>query len=331
MTPFSGGRQVKTSSVLGVILALTLTVPAVAQTWPAKPVTMVVGSLAGSGPDAIVRFLAERLRERTGQPFVVENRAGGFGMVGAQAVARAPADGYTVLFAPVSIAVNIHLFKNAGYDPVKDFAPVTTNGRSAFMLLVNPAAVPVSTVAELTQYIRARPGKLAWGAGGAVQRVAGELYLSLSGLRQSGVTFVSYKGSPEALNDVLGGRIQFSFVESIFGIPQTRGGQVRALAVTGAQRTSAAPEIPAMAEVGVPGYDLEGWFATFMPARAPRDTVQRLAELSNAAMTTDEAREFLRKLATDPFPGTPDSLARFLDSEIAKWGRIIREAGIAPE
>ena len=315
-------------SLIAVLALLTSAAPARAQGWPAKPVTMVVGYPAGSGVVTIARFLADALRQRTGQPFVVENRPGSFGVVGAQYVARAARDGYTLLFAPASAAINVHLYKNLGYDPVNDLAPVVTVAGTGYVMLVNPAAVPVKSVAELTDYIKARPGKLAYGSGAAAARVAAELYLSLASLD---VTNVPYKGVPQALNDLLGGQIHFMFADATLGIPQALGGKVRALAVTTPQRISAAPDIPTMAEAGVRTYDLAGWFAVFMPAKSPREIADKFADLSNASITSDKAREFLAKLAADPFPGSPDSLAKFLDAEIAKWGRLIKAAGIEQE
>lgn len=317
----------KRTHIFLAALAWAFAAPLCAQSWPAKPVTMVVGYPAGSGIDILARFLAENLRERTGQPFIVQNKPGGFGVVAAQSVARTAPDGYTILFGPASIAVNVHLFKDLGYDPLRDFTPVTTAVSTGFVLLVNPETVPVSSVAELTEYIKARPGKLAYGSGMASGRVAADLYLSLAGLN---AMFVPYKGVPPSLNALMAGQIQFIFADSTFGISQARAGKVRALAVTNPQRISAAPDIPTMAESGVPGYDLVGWYAVFLPANAPKEIAHKLATLSNASVTTEKAREFLSKLASDPYPGSPESLAKLLVSEIAKWGRLIKAAGIEP-
>lgn len=319
------------AGIAGFALMLAMIAPAGAQSWPSKPVTMVVSNLMGTGPDIVGRFLAERLRERTGQPFSVENRPGGTGIVGAQQVRRAAPDGYTILLGTLSTATNVHLYRNLGYDPIKDFTPVTTIAMTSFVLLVNPAVMPVNSVAELTEYIRKHSSKLAYASGGAAGRVAAELYFSLSGLRPQQVTFVPYKGGSQAFTDLIGGQIHFLFADSAFGIQQARGDKARALALTSVQRTSAAPDIPTMAEAGVPGYSLGGWFALFMPANSPKAIAQKLAELCNAAMTSEAARAFLKNLATDPYPGSPGSLAMLLESEIAKWGRIIKSAGMEPD
>lgn len=319
----------KATRILLVVFMFAFAAPVTAQTWPAKPVTIVVGYPAGSGADLIGRFLAENLRERTGQPFLVEVRPGVFGNLAAQYVSRAQPDGYTILLTPNSThGANIHLFKNLGFDPVKDFTPVTTVLSLGFVLLVNPATVPVNSVAELTEYIRARPGKLAYGAGAAMGRIASELYLSLI---SSNVTFVPYKGSNLAFNDLLGGRIHFVFADGVFGMQQARGGKARALAVTNAKRLSCAPEVLTMADAGLQGYELESWFALFMPANAPPDIAQKIANMSNETVTSEKGREFLKNMCMGPYPGNPDSLAKLVDSEIAKFGRIIKGAGIEPQ
>ena len=319
----------KATRILFVLFTLAFAAPVTAQTWPSKPVTIVVGYPAGSGADLIGRYLADSLRERTGQPFLVEVRPGVFGNLSAQYVSRAQPDGYTILLTPNSThGSNVHLFKNPGFDPVKDFTPVTTVVSLGFVMLVNPAFVPVNTVAELTEYIKARPGKLAYGAGAATARIASELYLSSIGGK---MTFVPYKGSNLAFNDLLGGRVQFVFADGIFGNQQARAGTARALAVTDAKRLSCAPDIPTMAEAGVEGYDLGSWFGLFMPANAPQDIVKKLAELSNETVTSEKGREFLRKLCLAPYPGNSDVLAKRVGSDIAKLGRIIKGAGIEPQ
>jgi tripartite-type tricarboxylate transporter receptor subunit TctC len=292
-------------------------------------VNILLGYPAGSGIDSVARFLADGLRERTGAAFIVENRPGVVGNLAAQAAARAAPDGYTVLFTPNSThAANIHLFKKLGFDPVRDFSPVTTLVTLGFVLVVNPEQVPVQSVRELTAYIRARPGRIAYGSGNATGRVAAELYRSLTGID---AVNVPYKGVPPAITDLLGGQIQFVFADATLAVPLARAGKIRALAVTNAQRISAAPELPTMAEAGVSGYALDGWFAIFLPAHAPPEIVNRLAQLCNEVLGTPKARDFLRSLGADPFPGSPEQLAQHVQSETAKWGQIVRAAGIEPE
>jgi len=319
-----------TRMVLLLVLSAVCVSSAGAQSWPTKTVTVIVGYPAGGGTDVIARFLAEGLRERTGQPFLVENRPGIFGNLGAQYVSHAKPDGYTVLFTPNSThAVNVHLFKKLGYDPVKDFTPVATVVSAGFVLLVNPAAVPVSSVSGLTEYIKARPSALAYGVNAATGRIASELYLSLAGGLK--MTFIPYKSANDALMDLLRGQIHFFFADAMFAMPQMRGGKVRAIAVSNDKRFLFAQDIPTMAEGGLPGYDVPTWFALFMPAKAPREIAQKVAELSNAIMATEKGRDFLKNLGADPFPGDPDSLAKLVETEIPKWGRLVKSAGIEAE
>lgn len=303
---------------------------ALAQAWPAKTVTLVVGYPAGGGTDAIARYLAEGLRERTGQTFVVENRPGIFGNLGAQYVSHAKPDGYTVLFTPNSThAVNVHLFKKLGYDPIKDFTPVTTTVSAGFVLLVNPAAVPVGSVNALSEYIKAHPEGLAYGVNAATGRIASETYLAMAGGLK--MTFIPYKSATDALLDLLRGQIHFFFADAMFAMPQVRGGKVRALAVSNDKRFMFAQDIPTMAEAGLTGYDVPTWFALFLPAKAPKDIAQKLADHANAVLSSEKGRDFLNKLGADPYPGNPESLARLVESEIPKWGRMVKGAGIEPE
>lgn len=316
--------------------ALAFAISAAAQTasqgaarnWPTKQITIVVGYPPGSGIEAVARFLADGLRERTGHPVIVENKPGAIGNIAAQYVARAAPDGYTVLYTPNSThAANIHLYKNIGFDPVKDFAPVTTTVTHGFMLAVN-ATSPVNSVAELTSYIKARPGKLAYGSGSATGLVSAALYRSMAKLD---VLHVPYKGMPQAYVDLFGERLDFLFADVPVGVPFLRSGKLKGLAVSSATRASAAPEVPTMAESGFPGFDLSAWQAVFVPANTPRDIVQKLAEMTNAVMSTEKARAFMKIANVEPLPGSPESLGKLVESEMAKWGRIIKEAGIEPQ
>jgi tripartite-type tricarboxylate transporter receptor subunit TctC len=323
----------KIAKIFLTALALTLVIPATAQTvsksatrgWPSKQITIVVGYPPGSGIEVVARFLADGLRERTGVPVIVENKPGAIGNIAAQTVARAAPDGYTVLYTPNSThAANIHLYKNIGFNPVKDFSPVTTTVTHSFMLAVN-ATSPVNSVAELTAYIKARPGKLAYGSGSATGLVSAALYRSMAGLD---ALHVPYKGMPPAYLDLFGGRIDYLFADVPVGLTFLRGGKLKGLAVSSATRAAAAPDIPTMAESGFPGFDLSAWQAVFLPANTPKDIVQKLADLCNATMSTDKARAFMKTAHVEPLPGSPDRLAELVESEMAKWGRIIKDAGI---
>jgi len=298
-----------------------------AQTWPAKPVTLVVGTTAGSGLDTIARFLAQGLRERTGQPFLIENKAGAAGNIGAQAVARAAPDGYTAIVATHSThCINPHVLKGS-IDPVKDFQPITTFAAIGFVLLVNPQ-LPVKSVSELTAYAKERPGKLSYASGNQFGRVVAEWYRQIYGLD---AVHVPYKGVPQAISDLMAGRIDFLFADSSLGIATARSGKARALAMTTPKRLSSAPELPTMIESGVDGFVAHGWLALFFPAHTPMEITRKLADLTNSVMTTDAARQFLRKAYSEPMPGSPESLAKSVVEENAKWGAIVKKAGIEPE
>lgn len=299
-----------------------------AQTWPARPVTLVVGTSAGSGLDTIGRFLAQGLRERTGQAFVIENRAGAAGNIGAQSVARAAPDGYTAFVGTISThAINPYMLRNVGIDPVRDFQPVTTIFFIGFILIANPQ-LPVNSVAELSAYLKAHPGQLAYASGNQFGRIMAEWYRQIAGFD---ALHVPYKSVPQALGDLFSGRVHFIFVDATVGISTVQSGKARALAVTGPKRNPGAPEIPTMIESGVPGFVADGWVALFFPARTPIEIARKLADLSNDVMTTDKAREFLRKAGAEPMPGSPESLAKSVVEDNAKWGTVIRKAGIEAE
>jgi tripartite-type tricarboxylate transporter receptor subunit TctC len=299
------------------------------QVWPAKPVTVVVPTTAGSGLDVIARFLADGLRARTGQPFVVENRAGANAAIGAQVVARAAPDGYTVLVGNASThAINPYFVKNLGYDPVKDFQPVTTMFAIGLVLVANPKTVPAGSVAELTAYAKGRPGQLSYGSGNAFGRMTAEWYKQVAGVD---VVHIPYKGVPQALTDIMGGQVHFMFADATAGLNAAQSGKVRALAVTAPKRVSSAPDVPTMTESGLPGFVSYSWVALFFPANTPMDIAKRLADMTNAIMTGDAGREYLRKAGADTFPGSPERLRKLVIDDLARWGQVAKKARIEPE
>ncbi len=315
------------SAAMALALASAAATSAWGQAWPSKPVTLVVGTTAGSGLDTIARFLAQGLREKTGQAFVIENKAGAAGNIGAQYVARAAPDGYTAIVATHSThCINPHVLKGS-IDPVREFQPITTFAAIGFVLLASPQ-LPVKSVSELTAYIKERPGKMSFASGNQFGRVVAEWYRQIYGLD---AVHVPYKGVPQAVSDLMAGRVDFLFADSSLGIATARSGKARALAMTTPKRLSSAPEIPTMIESGVNGFVADGWLALFFPAHTPMDITRKLADLTNQVMTTDAAREFLRKVYSEPWPGSPETLAKSVVEENAKWGEIVRKAGIQPE
>ncbi|MDC6167999.1 tripartite tricarboxylate transporter substrate binding protein [Paucibacter sp. XJ19-41] len=311
-----------------MLAALSLSSVALAQPYPAKPLTFVVPFAAGSATDQLARALGQSLGEQSKQTVVVDNKAGASGMLAAQAVARAPADGYTVLITTnTTHAANEHLYKKLGYDPVKDFAPITALGKGGQVLVVNLAS-PYKSVSELLAQARKTPGKLSFGSGSSSSRVAGEMLQQLAGVQ---LLHVPYKSNPQAVTDLLGGQIDLMITDTATGLPQIRGGKLRGLAVSINKRMALLPELPTIAEAGVPGYDMGYWFAAYTPAGTPPAVVQRLQELLAKAVQSPAAKSFFESSGAEPYTTTPEGLAQFQREEALKWGRIIKAAGIAAE
>ncbi|MDH2238655.1 tripartite tricarboxylate transporter substrate binding protein [Pigmentiphaga sp. GD03639] len=316
---------------LAAFAAITLMAgaPALAADYPVRPVRMLLGYPAGSGIDNVARQVAAGLEKELGQPVVVENKAGALGNLAADFVAKAPADGYTILFTPNSThAANVHLFKKLPFDPIKDFAPVGTVASLGFVLLVAPEHTKVDNVAQLTKMLKDQPGKYSWGSGNATGQVAGELYKTLAGVD---AVNVPYKGVPPAMTDLIGGRVSFLFADATLAIPQLKGGRVKALAVTGSKRPTSLPDVPTMAEAGVQGYDLGGWFGIFLPANPPESVRKTLSAALLKVTGSPEMARFLRGIGAEPLSGGPDDLARVVAVDTEKWGRIIRAAGMTVE
>lgn len=298
--------------------------------WPNRPVHLVVTGTAGGVVDLRTRWLAERLAPALGQPIVVDNKPGAGGNVGMAEVARSAADGYTVAMVHQgTMAINPHLYARAGYDPLADFAPVTRMGMGPLLMASHPD-LPVRSVAELIQLAKAKPGQLKFGSPGigTPPHLAGELFLHMAGIT---ATHVPYKGGGEALRDLLAGHLNFSIEGFTVQLPQVKAGRLRALATTGAQRSPAVPELPTIAEAGVPGYEYIGWSGLAVPAATPKAIVQRLYDEIAKIYATAEARAWFASLAAEPGGHTPEEFAAFIRAEHAKWGRVIRDAGIRLE
>jgi len=297
--------------------------------WPDKPLRMVVGYPAGSGIDVAARQLAHFIEGYAGQSIVVDNRPGALGNLGAAAVASAAGDPYTFLFTPNSThAANVHLFKKLPFDPVRDFTPVSSVGTLGFVLVSDPKALKVANVQELLQRVRQEPSKFAYGSGNATGLVCGAMFNQLAHVDMLGVP---YKGVPQAITDLLGGRLQLVFADATLAIPMAKAGKLQALAVTSAQRIAALPDVPTLAESGLPGYDLTGWFGVFQPAKVPADTTQRLAGWVQRALKEPALADFLRGIGVEPQSSTPAQLAARVATDTAKWGHLVKLAGIEPE
>jgi tripartite-type tricarboxylate transporter receptor subunit TctC len=301
---------------------------AAAQTYPAKPVTFVVPFAAGSATDQLARALGQSFTEQTKQAVVVDNKAGASGMLAAQTVARAPADGTTVLITTnTTHAANEHLYKKIPYDPVKDFAPVTALGKGSQVMVVN-ASSPYKSVADVIAKAKKDPGKLSFGSGSSSSRVAGELFKQMAGVD---LLHVPYKSNPLAITDLLGGQVDLMITDNATGLPHIKAGKLRALGVSTLKRSPLLPDVPTIDQAGVKGYDMSYWFAAYVPANTPPAVVSRLHDLLVAAVASPAAKAFFDSTGSEAFTTTPEGLAKFQHVESQKWGRVIKAAGIEAE
>ena len=316
------------NAALALAATALLDLPAAAQTYPAKPITFVVPFAAGSATDQLARALGSSITQATKQAVIVDNKAGASGMMAAQAAAKAPADGYTVLITTnTTHAANEHLYKKLMYDPVKDYAPVTGLGKGGQVLVVRPDA-PYKTVGDLIAKAKQAPGKLSFGSGSSSSRVAGEMFKQLT---HTDILHVPYKSNPNAITDLLGGQIDFMITDTATGVPQVKGGKLRALGVSTTKRIALLPEVPTIDEAGVKGYDMGYWFAAYVPAGTPAPIVARLRELLVEGTKSTAAQNFYEGSGSDAWTTTSDELAKFQVAESQKWGKVIKAAGIEPE
>ena len=321
--------KIPLAPVAVALVAALGTSTAQAQGWPEKPVRYVVSTTAGGSSDTMARMMAPRLTELWGQPVVVENRPGAGGNLGTDIVAKSPPDGYTVLVGSIGpLAVNPHLFAKIPYDPLRDLAPVTLLAHVANVLVINPS-IPARNIREFIAFAKSRPGQLHFGSAGngQSQHLAGELFNSMAGTK---LVHVPYKGSAPALTDVIGGQIELTFTSLVSGIPHVRSGRLRGLAVTSLERQPIAPDLPAVAET-LPGFSVTAWFAMVAPAATPKEIVNRIQADSARVLKAPDAAERLSALGAQMVLGTPEEFGAFLRSELAKWGKVIREAKIKPD
>jgi tripartite-type tricarboxylate transporter receptor subunit TctC len=328
----AGGMRAGVARGLGIAAlalgAVTTTAPAQAQSYPTKAITFTVPFAAGSATDQLARALGQAITTETHQAVVVDNKAGASGMLAAQAVARAPADGYNVLITTnTTHAANEHLYKKLPYDPVKDFAPVTALGKGSQVMVVN-ASSPYKTVADVIAKAKQSPGKLTFGSGSSSSRVAGELFKQMAGVD---IVHVPYKSNPLAITDLLGGQIDLMITDNATGIPHVKSGKLRALGVSTSKRSPLLPDVPTISEAGVKGYDMGYWFAAYVPAKTPPAVVARLRELLLAGLASPAAKTFFESTGSEVYTTTPEGLAKFQLEEADKWGRVIKAAGIEAE
>ena len=311
---------------LALALALMLLGQAHAQTaWPAKPIRMIVGFAAGGSTDVTARIIAQALSERLGQPVVVENRGGAGGNIGADAVAKADPDGYTLLMATSStFAANPNLYKSLPFDVRKDFAPITVTAFIPNLLVVNPS-VPANNVADFIAYLKANPDKLnfASAGNGTSQHLSGELFNSLAGVR---MTHIAYRGGAPAVSDLLGGQVQVIFAPLVEVIQQVRAEKLKALGITTAKRSPLLPEVPTILE-SLPGYEVALWNGLLAPAKTPPEIIDRINRATIEALRSPEVKAKLAEQGSEPVGNTPAEFKAFIDSELVKWRRLVEISG----
>jgi tripartite-type tricarboxylate transporter receptor subunit TctC len=313
-----------------LLLAALLCIGSVsAQTYPSKPIKIVVPYPPGGFNDTLGRTLAAKFSDAWGQPAVVENKPGANTVIGTDYVAKSAPDGYTLLIVAFPFAVTPSLLKNMPYDTVKDFAPVAWAAVSPNALVVNPS-LPVKTVGELIALAKAQPGKLSYAStgNGSSNHISMELFKSLAGVD---IVHIPYKGSGPAVTDLLGGQVQLMFDNAPNVMPHIKAGKLRALGMSGAKRSSFAPDIPTVAESGVPGYEVAVWFGLVAPAGTPREVVQKLNAEVLRILAMPDVRERFQSQGVEPVGSTPEQFGEHIKLQMAKWAKVVQDAGVKAE
>lgn len=307
-------------------VALAVMAPSLAwsQAWPSRPMTLVVPSTAASTPDIVARLLAQKLSDQLGQQVVAVNRPGAGGNVGSESVARAQADGYTLLLGSIANTTTPHMMAKLGYK-LEELTPVSSVAAAPDILVVHPS-VPANNVSEFVTWLKSKtatPGAIA--GPGSTPHLSMELLRRMTG---ADITIVPHQGGGPLIQNLVGGQIPFGFTTSVTAIPRIKGGQLRALATSSGKRIGSLPDLPTLAESGMAGFDVTAWFGLFVPAKTPAPIVQRLAEETRKAMQAADARARLIDLGAEPLGSTPEEFARYVSDEYAKWGKLIAEAKI---
>ena len=313
-------------TALALLLALSFNLSQAQDAWPSRPVRFILPFPPGGGTDILGRLIAERLSASLGQPVVTENRGGAGGNVGAEAAARSAPDGYTIVLVAPSLAISPTLYSKINYDPVKDFAPVSLVA-TVPNVMITQASLPVQNLQEFIAFAKAKPGALNFGSGGAgtSNHLAGELFNIVTGAK---LVHIPYKGVNLAMQDVLAGNVHLVFIGIPAAAPHIKTGRLRALALVAPQRSSALPEVPTVAEAGLRDFEVTTWYGVLAPAGTPRSVVTRLNAELVKIMHSPELKEKLAATGTDPLTSTPEEFADYIKREIAKWGDVVRKAGV---
>jgi tripartite-type tricarboxylate transporter receptor subunit TctC len=313
------------------ILAALLLWPclALAQSYPVRPVRIVVPYPPGGATDVMARVVAQKLSESWGQQAVVDNKPGASGSIGSELVAKSAADGYTLLLQGTQHAINLSIYKQLPYDTLRDFTPVAYIAVAPFLLVLHPS-VPANSVTELIAWIKTKPGGVNYGSSGVggAAHLAGEMFKTTAGVQ---LTHIPYKGAAPAMADLLGGQVPMVFDPIPTSIPHVRGGKIKVLAITSARRSPLIPEVPTVAESGLPGFEVAAWFGLYAPAATPADVVNKLNADVNRVLQLQEVKEKFAALGADSAPMTTEQLALHLRSEIAKFAKAIKDSGAKAE
>jgi len=318
---------------LAAALACSLALPVLAQPspapWPTKPIKLVVGYAAGGATDVIARLVAVKMGEQLGQPMLVDNRSGANSNVGAEVVARAPADGYTLYVYTIANTINASLYDRLGYDPQKDFEPIGLIAKIPNILVVNPK-LPVKTVADYLRFAKESPDGVTFASSGSGSSIhlSGEMFKMQARLN---MLHVPYRGSAPAITDLLGGQVQSMFDNTPSALPHVQGGRLRAIAITSAQRSPLLPDVPTLAESGFPGFDVQSWFGLAAPAGTPHAVIDRLNAALGKVLAAPDLRQRLRDLAAAPEPGTPEQMRSFIGAETRRWSEVVKQSGARAE
>jgi len=318
------------TSLTSIALLATLQVGlASSSDFPVKPIRVIVPYAPGGGTDTTGRILAQKLTDKLGQSVIVDNRPGAAGIIGSDIVAKAAPDGYTLLVVAGAHAINPSLYRKLPYDTVKDFAPVAFLVTAPNILVVN-TSIPANSVKELIALVKAKPGQLSFGSGGIGQtpHLAGELFKSMAGVT---INHIPYKGGAPATTDLIGGRISMMFGGMVLTLPYVKAGRLRALATTGATRSKAVPDLPTIAESGLPGYEADEWFGAFAPASTPRNILQKLNTNTRDILVTPDAQQQFAGLGAEFVDMNVREFADFVKKQIAKWANVVKDANIQAE
>jgi len=312
------------------LVALTAALAGVASVhaqYPTRTIRFIVPFAAGSGTDTVARLVQPQLSAALGQQVVIDNRPGAAGNLGAELAAKAPPDGYTLLMGNISHSISMTLYSRLGFDIVRDFAPVTSLAHGSFTLAAHPS-LPAGSVKELLAFAKKRPGEINVATAGAALRLAAKMLDSMTGIR---TTEINYKSTPQAIMAVINGETSLGFPATSSALPYARSGKLRALAVTTPRRSSIAPEIPTLSESGVPGYDVTTWYGVLVPALTSKEIIARLNGAAVNALTHPAVKERFAQTDLDPNYSTPEQFGVYIRSEVAKWGKVIKESGIKPD